>query len=56
MQPLPELVVVLLLHGGDHLALVLQLVGFLHAGHEERLHVLPGGGKNQSLIQASEVF
>ena len=42
VQPLPELVVVLLLHGGDDLPLVLELVRLLDAGHEEGLHVLSG--------------
>lgn len=35
----PQLVVILLLHLGDHLPAVLQLVGLLQAGHEDRLHL-----------------
>ncbi len=41
VESLPQLVVVLLLHGCDPLALVLQLVSLLHARHEKALHVIP---------------
>ena len=45
LQSLPELVVVLLLHGRDDPAAVLDLVSLLDAGHEVGLHRLSGEEK-----------